>query len=542
MNIPYTKSLYGRLSLAVLLFAAMAALLVGLSFTTLERVRSDVAATSYLGKERAYYHLLYLAARLPAPGAPGAEAAASSLRSAIDRNERMLETLIEGDFRRNLAAVDDPHILAQLEESRQYWATTIRPALENAVDQAPLTRSQMDNLDRLIRAYAVRLDRQIDLIEHSAAARLAQSEFLQLGFSVAALLIFLLVLWIVRQIARRTRTLAETAEQISAGDLERRAPADGSDELAALGTSFNTMTAKLAAMLESERSGRTRLEELLVTISETAQHLSSLAAEILAGTSQQVEGVREQSSAVAETVTSVDEVLHTAEQAAQRAEAVAASSERAVEVSTAGRTAVDETVSVMNAVSERTEAIANDILSLAESSQEIGEIAAAVTDIADQTNLLALNAAIEASRAGEHGHGFSAVAAEIRTLADQSKTATAKVRRILVDIQKATNTAVVGMEEGAKGVNRALERVNEAGETIRKLETIISDSARSAAQIAASAGQQRAGMKQIHDAMHHIEHTSSQNLAAVRQAEQAAKDLNELGTRLKRMLDGNAKQ
>ena len=289
-------------------------------------------------------------------------------------------------------------------------------------------------------------------------------------------------------------------------------------------------------MIEKERSAKESLERLLGTIAETAQHLSSSAAEILAGTTLQAEGMREQSIAVAETVKSVDDVRGTAVQAAERAQQVSAAYDSAVRISSEGRQALDETVGAMNAVSRRTESIANDILSLVESSLEIGEIVSVVSEIADQTNLLALNAAIEASRAGEHGRGFNAVATEIRALADQSKIATARVRRILMENQKSTNAAVIGTEEGSKSVGRALETVTKAGETIRQLETIIAESARSVSQIAASAGQQKAGMNQIQDAMHDIEQASSQNLSAIRQSEEAAKDLNRLGSRLQRLL------
>jgi methyl-accepting chemotaxis protein len=535
------RGLHGTLGLAVLLFMAVSALLVGSSFVALERVRTDLAVASSLGKERIFFQMLYMAGRLPHPDDPNWASAAAELRDLIDRNERMLASLTNGDGASGLAAETDPQV-AQLEELRQQWRREVKPMLEQAIAQSPPSQAALDELDSRIRAYAAQINEKIDLIDQAGATRLKRSQLLQLGLSGLAIIMLLVVLRVVRQTVRRTRALAGLAERVSAGDLGQRALVHGHDELAVLGSSLNEMTTKLAAMIQNERADRKRLEELLATISETAQHLSSSAAEILAGTTQQVEGMREQSSAVAETVTSVDEVLQTAEQAAQRAQQVAASYDTAVKVSSDGRKALDATVTVMNTVSARTEAIAGDILSLVENSLEIGEIVAVVAEIADQTNLLALNAAIEASRAGEHGRGFNVVASEIRTLADQSKSATTRVRRILMEIQKATNAAVVGAEEGTKSVGRALETVNEAGETIRQLEAIITDSARSVAQIAASAGQQKTGMKHIHDAMHYIEQASSQNLSAIRQAEEAAKDLNELGSRLKDMLADHGNQ
>lgn len=530
------NSLYGALGLAMLLFVAASALLVGSSFIALERVRADLAATSSLGKERLAYQMIYTASHLERAEGPARAAATDELRRLMARNERLLASLANSEEGIGLAAANDPAALTQLEQARQQWLDEVRPGLESVMASAPLSRGPLDELDPEIRAFAARLDGLISRIEQAGVTRLQRSQLLQFGFSALALLLLLHVLRVVRRLARRTRALAVLAEKVSAGDLAQKASVEGSDELAVLGDSFNAMTARLAGMIDNERGSRERLEKLLATISETAQHLSSSAAEILAGTTQQVEGMREQSSAVAQTVTSVDEVLQTSEQAAQRAQHVAASYDNAVKISNEGRRALDDTVQVMNAVSARTETIAADILSLAENSLEIGEIVSVVAEIADQTNLLALNAAIEASRAGEHGRGFNVVASEIRTLADQSKSATNRVRRILMEIQKSTNSAVIGAEDGSKSVSRALETVSEAGETIRQLEAIVADSARSVAQIAASAGQQRAGMKQIHEAMHYIEQTSSQNLSAIRQAEEAAKDLNELGSRLKEML------
>jgi methyl-accepting chemotaxis protein len=358
------------------------------------------------------------------------------------------------------------------------------------------------------------------------------------GTGLAFLLVIGLVVWLSRDLGGRARALAAAANRITAGDLALTAEVRGVDELAVLGTAFNAMTAKLRKTIETETKARERSERLVESIREAAGHLTSGSAELLASTTQQAAGAQEQAAAVAQTVTTVNQVTQTSEQSAQRARGVGDAVQRNLEIGKAGRQAVEESLAATAVVKERVEATAENILALAEQAQAIGEIIATVNDIAEQTNLLALNAAIEASRAGEHGRGFAVVAAEVKALAEQSKKATAQVRQILGEIQKATNTAVLSTEEVTKGVAAAIRVSEQAGVTIGALAEALADAARVSAQIVASAAQQATGIGQIHQAMQNIDQVARQNASAARQAAQVAENLNSLAVRLRQLVAG----
>jgi len=359
----------------------------------------------------------------------------------------------------------------------------------------------------------------------SSAKRLARyGGILSLVMVVALLITLPMSMRLHAEIADRIRQIAEATSRIAAGDLTLRvAPVTRNDELGLLSTKITEMIENLRAITRQ--------------IGESAELLLASGSEILAATTQTASMTSETAATVAETTTTVEEVKQTAQMASQKAKDVSDSAQTAAEVSQAGRKAVEDTVEGMNGIREHMESIAESVVRLSEQGQAIGEIIATVNDVADQSNLLAVNAAIEAAKAGEHGKGFAVVAQEVRNLAEQSKQATAQVRTILTDIQKATSAAVMATEQGTKAVDAGVKQSTEAGEAIRVLANSIAEAAQAATQIVVSSQQQLIGMDQMAVAMESIKQASTENVAGTKQAETAAHNLHELGQKLKQLVE-----
>lgn len=279
------------------------------------------------------------------------------------------------------------------------------------------------------------------------------------------------------------------------------------------------------------------LSNVLMEVKETVNILVSSSTEILAATTQVASGTAETVTAIGETTASVEEVQLTAKQSAQIAKSVADSAMRVAQVSQNGQRSVEETVNGMNRIREQMDSIAQTVIRLSEQSQSIGDIITSVTDIADQSNLLAVNAAIEAAKAGDQGRGFAVVAQEIKNLAEQSKQATSQIRNILNDVQKATGAAVLATEQGNKAVDTGVRQTTQAGEAIRLLAESINEAVQATKQIIASSQQQVIGMDQIGLAMQNIKQAGTETAINMEQSEKSARNLHELGQKLKVMVE-----
>lgn len=417
-------------------------------------------------------------------------------------------------------------------------------------------------------------------IEHDIVAAYGTTLWL-VGMTLAA--IVLLAALFARLISRPVEALEATASALAGGELSRQAPEWGPRELQRVACSLNSMSAALRRMLDNERNANTRLERavadygmvatkvaggdltarapkdevaefeqlsaglnrmvealahLISEIQEAASNTTAAASEILAATSQQVAATTEEATAVKQTTVTVTQVRQTAELGMKKAKAVADSAEKIARIVQDGERAVGDSIKSSEEAKERMEGIAERILVLSEQAHAIAEINATVNDLAEQSNLLAVNASIEAAKAGDSGKGFAVVAAEVRAMAEQSKQATAQVRGIVGEIQRATQAAVLAAEQGVKTAEAGVLTGRRSGEAIRAIAANVTEAGQAAQQILAASQQQTVGMDQVMLAMHNIEESSTQTVAATRQVESAARSLNDLARRLIQLVSG----
>lgn len=399
--------------------------------------------------------------------------------------------------------------------------------------------------------------------QRRAEAAQARTVFLLVG--ALALLASALIIWLLtRAIARPLREITRTAEAIAVGRLPSgEAPVERNDEVGLLHQAFARMThtlREMAAVASSIAAGDLRvavqpqsqhdelgnafalmienLRGLTSELHEGINVLSASASQISTSTSQFATSASETATAVSETTTTVEEVRQTAEVSSQKARVVSESAQRVASVSESGRKSTEEAAAGMSRIQQQMESIAESMVRLSEQSQAVGQIVATVEDLAGQSKLLAVNASIEAAKAGEHGKGFAVVAQEVKSLAEQSRQATAQVRNILGDIQQATSAAVLATEQGSHAVENGVRQSAQAGESIETLSGSVTEAAQAAVQIAASSQQQLVGVDQVASAMESIKLASNQNVDSAKQLENAAHGIKLLGEKLQNLASG----
>ena len=214
---------------------------------------------------------------------------------------------------------------------------------------------------------------------------------------------------------------------------------------------------QIAASLKEEATSIDRANENVHSINNAIEMIS--------------QGAHEQQKAASSVSIAADEIYQSIKAATENATSVSTASNQSIEVAQSGAESVMKTLKEINNIQEAVIVFSKKIKEMSSQSEHIGEIVAAIENIAEQTNLLALNAAIEAARAGEHGKGFAVVADEVRILAEKSAKATKETSTLITSVQK-------NIEEAGGHIDKLVERVkegsalaNSSGEALKQLLT-----------------------------------------------------------------------
>ena len=280
-----------------------------------------------------------------------------------------------------------------------------------------------------------------------------------------------------------------------------------------------------------------RLKTLGGGLREAAQQLMT-ATDSLGKTVQAQMKVLDQNSPVlVEAIYVASQIQQSTEMAGEQAQAVLVSSTEAERLGLQGGTALEQTAAELEAIRAYVADMAGKSRSLGERMGEVLSVTEVVKQLADQSSLLALNAAVEAVRAGAQGKGFSIVAREIRTLADQSLDATRRVREILEDLAGAASQNAKLSEEGHGRVEASLSQVRGSGESLGKLLETVKESTEAAKHIATAVEQQSSRANEVSGAVKSLANVMQGTLRQLGSIEEAQTQLGLVAESVRSMVE-----
>jgi twitching motility protein PilJ len=242
-----------------------------------------------------------------------------------------------------------------------------------------------------------------------------------------------------------------------------------------------------------------------------AKKIHEEAALIHSAVATQAEKIQGASTSVNSIEDSVQAVAFAAEQSADVAK-------DQLQATDDGRRAVENVIASMDNIRDQIQDTAKRLKLLGEKTQSIDEIIDLIAESTEKTNVLAMNASIQAAAAGEHGRGFRAVATEVQRLAEHQEVRLKEIVAMVRSNQSTASNAIASMEMTTQFVVDGTKVANEAGEALRKIESVSGDLSQLIQAITEATAQQRGEAANIAGAIKDILGIADNTAKGVEQA------------------------
>ncbi|NLQ16852.1 methyl-accepting chemotaxis protein [Marinomonas sp. M1K-6] len=386
--------------------------------------------------------------------------------------------------------------------------------------QARFTQLELDG--KTIKMYASNIEGSPWVLGLMMKQQTLNAPMVKLGTSlVISVLVLLLIaslilVQVTRFLLKDLRRVSDSMAQIAQGngDLTQRLTTNSKDEIAILVGNFN----QFVALLHGTISHLKDIGHKLAGEANAAHDSSHNSAQKLA----------EQQHNISMVATAIHQMSQATQEIASNATNTAVNADETVAASNLGQGQVIKSQDSIRTLAADIQGVADVINDLSKNADGINTILTTISAIAEQTNLLALNAAIEAARAGEQGRGFAVVADEVRVLSQRTYSSIEEIQKMIEALQGITKDAVAKIQLSHTRANSSVEDVNQAKDSLDKIQQAVTTINDRAAQIATATEEQTSVTAEVNQNTVDIQQGSTELVVLATESASRAEELKRL--------------
>ncbi len=290
--------------------------------------------------------------------------------------------------------------------------------------------------------------------------------FLAVCFGVALINVYAVSSWI----RKTTSHFEHLFMALTKNNYSENATKDSEDELGSIVDKYNVFISTVRKLIHA-------IQNTSSSVADSGKQFNQIAVEISHGANEQASSVEEISASMEEMAAGINQNnKHT-----------------------------QNSLKISKQITSEVKGVNDSFRETLLSMEEIREKVSIINDIANKTDILAINASVEATRAGEHGKGFSVVATEIRKLAEHSGRAADEIDSLSNRSYRTAEETGGKLEYTTLNINKIIQLIEE---------------------IALASNEQNSGAEQINTTLQQLVNITNQNSTTAEELSAGSEELN----------------